>query len=139
MSIRSAADGRTSSAAQIQAPLEQPLYSLCDDLVPDMAGSDPHDADDLPPSEQGDRPEISIVREDAPSLSIGCLEDLLIAAALPSLLLYVGDVKPAGSQVGDHFRVDVLVREPTGFAEPYAVCSPSGMTRSCFKASAAYR
>jgi len=52
------------------------------------------------------------VSQDNPPLSIRCVEDLLIRATLPALLLHVNDIEPPGSKVGRDFWMDILIREP---------------------------
>ena len=105
--------------------------------VLDVPRADPDDADNLSPAEQGNCAQVTVVREDDAPLPGRNLEDVLVGSALPPLFLAVEYIEPTGSQVGHHAWMDVLVHEPQRPGELHALASPSGITRSCFRESAA--
>jgi len=97
----------------------------------------PNDAHHRMTSEQRQRAEVSIVSEDNSPLAMGLLEQLVIAPPMPSPFSHVQDVEPSAAQMRHDVGMDVLVRKPSRVPQPHARCSASGITRSCFKTSAA--
>lgn len=132
-----ALDDNQERRSQVETLPEQAVDDGGGHLVLDVPGADPDDADDLPPAEQSDGSEVTVVREDDASLPGRSLEDVLVGSALSPLFLDVEYIEPTGPQVGHHAWMDVLVREPQRPGELHALASPSGMTRSCFRESAA--
>ena len=88
-------------------------------------------------SEQRQRAEVSIVCQDNSPLAMGLLKQLVIAPSMPSTFSHVQDVEPFAAQMRHDVGMDVLVRKPSRVTQPHARCSASGITRSCFKTSAA--
>jgi hypothetical protein len=73
----------------------------------------PDDAHNRTMSEQRQRAEVRIVREDDSSLAMGLLEELLIAPPVSPRLSHIQDVESSASQVRYHVEVNVFVREPS--------------------------
>lgn len=109
------------------------------DVGPKVARADPNDPNHRSATEQGQCPEVAIVRHHDPSGAIRFVKDLIIRSPLPSLLLHVENVKTQRPKVRHDIRVNVLIREPRDARKPHILCSARGITRSCFSTSAAYR
>ena len=102
-----------------------------------MTRSNPDDAHHGTATEQRQRAEVPIVREDNSPVAMGLLHQLVIAPLMPSTLSHVQDIEPSAAQMRHDLGMDVLVREPSRVPQPHARCSVSGITRSCFNTSAA--
>ncbi len=103
-----ALDDNQERRSQVEILPEKAFDRVDGHLVSDVPRADPDDSDDLPPAEQGDGSEVTIVREDDAPLPGRSLEDVLVGSALPPLFLDVEDIEPTGSQVGHHAWMDVV-------------------------------